>query len=112
TPAVAALIKKIDAATVKNAGGEMGSFVVFCCAEAGLDKKLRSLAEKEKIQKCILSIDEPAGPEGYKVSKDADVTVVLYTKHTVKANHACRKGELKDKAIDRVLADLPKILGK
>src|SRR4051794_18635740 len=103
TPAVARLIKKIDEATVKNADGDMGSFVVFCSGEKGLDTKLRGLAEKEKIQKCILSIDEPLGPEGYKVSKEADVTVVLYKKHMVKANHAFRKGELNDKAIDTVL---------
>jgi hypothetical protein len=110
TPALAGLIKKIDQATVKNAGVEMGSFVVVCSSEAGLDKKLRALAEKEKLQKCILSIEEPAGPEDYKVSKDAEVTVVLYRKRTVKANHAFRKGELNDKAIEAVLADLPKIL--
>src|SRR5438034_5901610 len=33
----------------------------------------------------MLSIDNPAGPGSYKVSKDADVTVVLYNQHKVKA---------------------------
>ena len=32
--------------------------------------------------------------------KDADVTVVLYNQHKVKANYAFKKGELKDKDID------------
>ena len=39
-----------------------------------------------------------------------EVTVVLYTKRTVKANHTFKKGELNDKAIDAIVADLAKIL--
>ena len=46
----------------------------------------------------------------YKVNKDADVTVVLYTQHMVKANHTFAKGELKDKDIDAVVADVVKIV--
>jgi hypothetical protein len=44
------------------------------------------------------------------VSKDADVTVVLYTKRTVKANYAFAKGGLNDKAIDKIVADVSKIV--
>jgi hypothetical protein len=51
-----------------------------------------------------------AGPQAYKVAKDADVTVVLYTDHKVKANYVFAKGELKDKDIDRIVAGLSKIL--
>jgi len=58
------------------------------------------------------AIDNPAGPEGYNVARDADVTVVLYRERTVKANHAIKKGELKDTGIKAVVADLPKILEK
>lgn len=36
--------------------------------------------------------------------------MVLYHKHKVQANHAFRKGELDAKAVERILADLPKIL--
>src|SRR2546423_806269 len=35
------LIKKVDAATAKNAGNRMGSFVVFCSDAEGLEKKLK-----------------------------------------------------------------------
>ena len=87
----------------------MGSFVVFLSDEAGLEKELKSLAEKEKLKKVVLSIDNPAGPAKYNVAKDADVTVVLYTKRTVKANYAFKKGELTDKGIDKVVADVSKI---
>ena len=110
TPEVAKLIKKIDACTAKNAKAKMGSFVVFLSDDSGLEAKLKDMAKKHNIQNCVLSIDNPAGPGKYEVSKTADITVVLYTDHKVKANHAFQKGELNDKAIDAVLADVKKIL--
>jgi len=110
TPAVETLIKKIDQATVKNKSADMGSFVVFLSEEEGLDKKLKNLAEKDRIQKTVLGIDNPAGPKGYEVNKDADVTVVLYVNRTAKVNYAFKKGQLNDKAIDRIVGDVSKIV--
>jgi hypothetical protein len=109
TPAVKTLIKKIDQATLKNKDCEMGSFVVFCSDEDGLEKKLKELADDSKLSKIVLSIDSPTGPEKYNVAKDADVTVVLYTKRTVKANYAFKKGQLNEKNIDRIVSDITKI---
>lgn len=110
TPEVAKLIKKLDSCTAKNSDCRMGSFVVFLSDKEGLDKELKSLADNQKLEKIVLSIDNPAGPKGYKVSKDADITVVLYTSHTVKSNHAFKKGELTDKDIDTIAQDVAKIL--
>ena len=106
------LVKKIDEATEKNSGCRMGSFVVFCSDEEGLKKKLEDLADKEKLKKTILTIDNPAGPEGYDIAKDADVTVLLYVGQTVKVNHAYKKGELTGGEVDKILNELPKILDK
>ena len=105
------LVKKIDAATIKNKSKRMGSFVVFLSDDdEKLGDQLKSLADKEGIKKTVLTIDNPAGPKGYKVAKDADVTVVLYTNHSVKANHSFAKGALKEKDIDTIVADVTKIL--
>ena len=106
------LVKKIDAATAKNSDCSMGSFVVFLSDDEGLGDKLKGLADKEGIKNTILTIDNPAGPRGYNISKDADITVVLYDKQTVQANHAFRKGELNSQAVERVVGDLKKILPK
>jgi hypothetical protein len=103
------LIKQLDHATAKNAGCSMGSFVVFLSDSDSLEKQLKEVAEKEKLKHTILSIDNPSGPKGYEVAKDADVTVVLYTEHKVKANYAFKKGELSGKAIDQIVADIAKI---
>jgi hypothetical protein len=110
SPGLTNLVKKIDTATAQNRKAYMGSFVVFLSDREGLADQLKSLASKENIKKTVLSIDNPAGPQAYKVSQDADVTVVLYENHTVRSNYAFRKGELNDQAIGRILADLPKIL--
>jgi hypothetical protein len=104
------LVKKIDAATVKNKGARMGSFIVFCTDDEGLEAKLKDLAKKEDLQKTVLTIDNPSGPANYKVAKDADVTVVYYTRHSVKVNHAFKKGELKESDVDKLVAEISKIL--
>lgn len=110
TPEVTKLVKKIDECTAKNSECKMGSYVVFLCDKEGLDKELKDLAEKEKLGNIVLSIDNPAGPQEYKISKDADVTVLLYTKHIVKSNRVFKKGELKDQDIEAIVKDVPKIL--
>jgi hypothetical protein len=110
TPEVTKLIKKLDGATCSNEGCSMGSFVVFLSDnEEGLAQQLKSLAKENDLKKIILSIDNPAGPKNYKIAKGADVTVVLYTNHTVKANFAFKKGQLSDKDIDTIVSDIPKI---
>ena len=109
TPETAKLIKAIDACNTKHKG-DMGSFVVFLGKNEELEKKLKDLVKENNIKSTVLAIDNPAGPKGYSVSKDADVTVVLYRERTVKANHAFKKGELNDSGIKAVVADLPKIL--
>lgn len=104
------LVKKIDAATKANQAASMGSFVVFLSDDEDLERQLKGLARKEGIKETVLAIDAPAGPKGYSIHKEAYVTVVLYTKHNVKANFAFRKGEMKAADIDKILKSVPKIL--
>lgn len=99
------LVKKLDKTNVN-------SFVVFLSDDEGLGDKVKTLAEKEGIKKTILTIDNVAGPKAYNVAKDAEVTVVLYKQQVVAANHAFKKGELNEKGISAVIADLPKISSK
>jgi hypothetical protein len=105
------LVKKVDAANVENKA--ISSFVVFCSDEEGLEGKLKKLAKDAGLKKTVLALDNPAGPRGYNVAKDADVTVVLYVKRNVKANRAFKKGQLKSSDIEAILKDdLPKIVSK
>jgi hypothetical protein len=110
TPALTKLIQKIDEATVKNSGKDMGSFVVFLSDKDGLADQLKKVAKEAGIKSTVLAIDNPAGPEKYDVAKDADITIVLYNKQEVAANHAFRKGEFNDAAVERIVKDIPKIV--
>lgn len=106
------LVKKIDDATASNSKAKMGSFVIFLNDEEGLPDKLKTIASKEGLKKCVLAVDNgsPTGPPGYEIAKDASVTVVLYNKRKVAANHAFKKGELSSKAIEQIVSEIPKIL--
>lgn len=109
TPEVTALIKKLDAACVEHKDANLNSFFVFCSDSEGLEGKLKKTATDADLKKVVLSIDNPAGPEGYNVNKDAEVTVVLYVKRTAKVNMAFKKGEFKEKNVDEIIKALPKI---
>lgn len=104
------LVKQIDAATAKNSGAKMGSFIVFL---SGDEAKAKELAAKEGIKSTVVSVmDTPSGPPKYNVAKDADVTVVLYNKRKVEANYAFEKGKLTDKDVEKIVGDLSRILPK
>ena len=104
---LASLVKKIDEKVGKNEEKKMAAFVVLLAEDA--DKaapKLESLAKDQGIKNVPLTIfDGEAGPESYKIAKEADVTVLIWKGQNVKANHAFKAGELNDKAIERVIAD-------
>jgi hypothetical protein len=103
TPALAGLVKKLDAATAENKSKRMGSFVVMLSDSDKLEKQLKEMAEKEKIAKTVLTIDNPSGPDGYEIAKNADVTVVLYNKKKVVKTFAYEKGKLDEAATKKVI---------
>ena len=107
---VTKLIKELDAATAKNGDAKMGTFFVFLSDDESVQTKLKELAKKEDLKKTVLTVDNAAGPQKYEIAKDADVTVVLYKGRVVKANYTFKKGVMKDKDVETVLSDLPKIL--
>ena len=100
------LVKKLDAASKEK---KINSFVVFMGDEEKLEGEVKELAEKNKLSKTVLAVDNPAGPAGYEIAKDAEVTVILYNKRKVEANHAFGKGQLNAQAIEKIVADLSKI---
>lgn len=106
------LVTKLDAACMKHEKQELGSFVVFLDASDSLQATLRKVAAGDAFKKLVLALESESAIPEYKASVDAEVTVMLYVRHDVKANFAFRKGELDDAAIERVIAALPKILGE
>ena len=58
------------------------------------------------------AFEDADGPPSYKLHKDADVTVMLFTKQKVVANFAFRAGELTDKRIDEIVKAVPRLFEK
>lgn len=104
------LAAQLDKAVARHKDHSLGSFVVFLCEEEGLDKRLADAARRNELKHVVLAIDPPAGPDGFKVAKEAAVTVVLYRDFDVKANHAFRPGELTEQRIEQIVADIRKIV--
>jgi hypothetical protein len=105
------LVKELDKAVNSNSKANLAAFTVFLTDNREkLEPKVTELAKSEKISKVPLTIVESvSGPEHYKVAKDAEVTVILYSKNKTKANFSFEKGKLDEKAIKEVVAGLTKI---
>jgi len=109
TPGLTSLVKAIDKASKDNSDAKLGSFVVVMTDDDKTEKTLEALADKEKIKQTVLCIDSPKGPEKWKLSKDAGITVMLYVKNTVKENFVHTK-DIDAKGIEAVVAGLKSIL--
>ncbi|MSR56260.1 MAG: hypothetical protein EXS05_01125 [Planctomycetaceae bacterium] len=106
------LIKKIDAKVGANKDKKMSAFVVVLTDDPDtVEPKLEKLAKDEKIENTPLTIVEGVtGPPEYKLSKDAEVTVMMWVESEVKVNQSFAKGKLDKKAIDALVAETRKIL--
>ena len=104
------LIGVLETEAVKNEKAELNAFVVFCSDDEKLADKLKEHADKAKFKKVILAVEESAGPEKYNISKDADVTVVVYKERLVTSNYTFGKGKLTEKDIEKITADIAKIV--
>jgi hypothetical protein len=109
-PVLQKLISEVDQATVKYSKAELNSFVVFCSDDNKLEAKLKDLAESSKLKKLVLAIDSDSGPEKYNINKDAEVTILLYKERIVAANYTFPKGKLAEKDVEKVLADITKLV--
>jgi len=109
---VKSLVKKLDATVASNKDKKMAAFVVVLTNDPDkVEPKLSKMAADDGIKSTPLTVIEgDAGPEGYKIAKDAEVTVMMWVEGKVKATHAFNKGGLDAKAVDAIVADTAKIL--
>ena len=103
------LIAALEKVTAANSKCEMGAFVVFLTDDDKAADKLKDVSDKLKLKNVTLAVDNPAGPNKYEVSKDADLTVVLYAERTSKVNMAFAKGKITDKDIEAIVKSVGKI---
>ncbi len=106
---LASLVKQIDQKIGET--GTLKAFVVLVPKQGEHPADaLKALAQQAGVKHVPLTIGEsPDGPPDYELSRDADVTVLMWNRHKVRVNHAF-KGELTAKDVDTIVADIPKLL--
>ena len=90
----------------------MRSFVVLLTDDPDeAEAQLKAFAKKHDIKAMPLTIfDGIAGPQGYNIAKEAEVTVNMWVGKTAKVNHAFAKGKLNKKSIAKIVKDTSEIL--
>ena len=106
------LVNTLDAEAVKHKSARLKVIVVLLSDDDALENNLKEYGEKQGLKHVNLAIMDPPGPKNYKLAKEADVTVLLYKRQKVQANHAFKKGELNEDGRDKIVADVPKIASK
>jgi hypothetical protein len=102
------LVKQIDKKI--DADAKLKGFVVLMSGEDKAADELRKLAKDAGIQHVPLTLhQDPGGLPEHDISRDADLTVLMWKGHKVVVNLAYT-GTLTDKEVQAILADVPKVL--
>lgn len=104
--ALTALVKKLDAAGDKG----LKSFVVFLSDDEGLPAQLKKDAADLGLKNTVFAVDNVSGPRAWTISKDAEVTAVLYARRKVESNQVFAAGKLDSAGVERIVAVVPKLL--
>jgi hypothetical protein len=130
------LLERVDKAVARDPDDNLRAFVVFlspaaaasatepkeakvtdpeklvaeAVAREALHARLEPLAKK--LRHVAVSTYPAEGPEGYKLSPNADVTVVLYVKQRVTDNFAFPEGGLTEQAVDAIMKRVEALAGR
>ena len=108
------LVQKLDKAVADHKAKELKSWVTFLGEDPlTLDPKVVTWGKRHAVRNVPLGVFEDAsGPPAYRLTPEADVTVLLSVKQKVVANFAFRSGELNDDKAGEVAGAVTKIVGK
>jgi hypothetical protein len=110
--ALGQLLSQLDAAAQQHKNSGCKVWMTLLTEKADLDA-LAKWAQQQGLKSCPVGAFEDAdGPPSYKLHKEADVTIILFTQQKVVANFAFRAGELDDTAIATVMKSVPLLFDK
>lgn len=111
---VGKLAAALDAATADPKNTDLRAWVTFLHeSQSAIDSQVVTWGKKHGIKHAPLGVFEDAdGPPSYRLSREADATVLLFVKQKVVANFAFRPGEITPAAIEQVLKRVPELIGK
>jgi hypothetical protein len=109
-PPVLTLARRLDSEVSRNKAARLRVVVIVLSDDAAVERRLKTLARKQALQHVSLALLAPPGPKPYKLSNDADCTVLLYRHRKIETNHAFRMGGLTEKETTAVVSDLRKLV--
>jgi hypothetical protein len=106
------LARKLDRALVQHKAGELRAWITLLNDnQPAFDPLVVDWGKKHALRNLPVSVFEDAdGPPTYRLSREADVTVLLSVKQKVVRNFAFRAGELTPERIDAVVKSISQIL--
>lgn len=109
---LATLVKNVDQVVGKNQGEKMAAFVVLLSDDPkSQEGELKALAKKHGISNTPLTtFDDKNGPPSYKLSKDADFTVMMWVDGELKVNETFQSGQLNQQKVAQVVEKTDAIL--
>jgi hypothetical protein len=107
TPEVGKLLSTFDAWVGENPKDAVASWMTVLGEKTVTSDNLAKWSKETGLKQIPVGIfDDPDGPPSYRLNKEAEVTVLLFTKKKVIANYALQKNELTDKTIEKIKGDL------
>ncbi len=109
---LAMLVKNIDQVVGKNQSEKMAAFVVLLTDDPEAEEgKLMAFAKKHGITNTPLTtFDDKNGPPSYKLSKNADFTVMMWVDGQLKVNETFNAGQLSPQQVSQVVQQTGTIL--
>jgi hypothetical protein len=106
------LLLQLDQTVAKQKDADLRAWATFLAEDQpALDPQLVNWSRKHGLSNLPIGVFEDLnGPPSYRLSSDADVTVLLAVNQKVVANFAFRTGELTDDKIKEIIAEVPRLL--
>lgn len=107
------LVEELDKVVAKNEEKKLGAFVNLLGTKESQAKEAAEKLVKETEAHNVAVVvpkEQPNGPESYKLDPKAEVTVLIYVKGEVAANHALPEGKLNADVTQKIIDDTSKIL--
>ncbi|HEU4754436.1 MAG TPA: hypothetical protein VFU47_15110 [Armatimonadota bacterium] len=112
----ARLLRGVRDAVRDNAGQKLFGWFVFLgqpgtANETALERAAYQFARQNGATSLPISaLGDPAGPPGYEIDPDAELTLVFFRSKKVLANRSYRAKEWNARAADALVRELPKLL--
>jgi hypothetical protein len=106
--ALGKLVQEFDKALAARKDKGLRAWVTFLGDDQpALDPQVVQWGQKHAVRGVPLGVfEDAAGPPSYRLSREADVTVLLFVRQKVVANFAFRAGELNDARVAEVVKAL------